>query len=210
MARAVLGRDLAIGLGAPFIQMLLCAPNFSFHFVLIPRTYESLKEFVVPRHPRPTYQPSVILRHPHPPRLPLPLRPALSSRLPASTYIWPRLKLSRSFNARSSPPDASPRALLACCRAHAAIILWTRLLGSTGEARSCYRQTLVWKVEARGSPDPAWVRFRRSVTLRRSPHRTRLARRLDPCFPRSTSATPLYPRSIPPATVHTRACISSM
>ncbi|KAJ7850246.1 hypothetical protein B0H13DRAFT_2360795 [Mycena leptocephala] len=69
MALAVLGRDLAIRLGAPFIQMLLCAPSFSFPFVSIPRTYESSKEFVVPRHPRPTYQLNVILRRPHPPCL---------------------------------------------------------------------------------------------------------------------------------------------
>jgi hypothetical protein len=48
MAHAVLGRDLAISLGARFIQMLLCAPSFFFPFVLIPRTYESSKEFVVP------------------------------------------------------------------------------------------------------------------------------------------------------------------
>jgi hypothetical protein len=159
MALAVLGLDLAIHLGAPLIQMLLCAPSFSFHFVLIPRTYESSKEFVVPRHPRPTYQPTAILRHPNPPRLPVrctrlhrrsaapgsflapaahgPAVPPTQRRLqalalPNTTVLWVSWAgIHADFRPHCKSPG-SPGV-------HVATSPWTRLLRSTEEARRSYR-----------------------------------------------------------------------
>ncbi|KAJ7802119.1 hypothetical protein B0H13DRAFT_2688107 [Mycena leptocephala] len=171
------------------------------------------------RHPRPTYQASAILRHPNPPRFPLPLHPAPPLRVAPFSHPLsmapPCLRRSVGFKLSRSPiPPCFPG------------LSWrTRRDESMDETTSVHGggTKVLSRRSARGGD--AFLLFRPRIQRRRvaavgrrstgpylhpHPHRTRLAPRLDPSpsIPPSLTGTNATPPSATPATAHTRVRIS--
>ncbi|KAJ7904085.1 hypothetical protein B0H13DRAFT_2511048, partial [Mycena leptocephala] len=90
--------------------------------------------------------------------------PQSRTRGPASGSRAPQLHHDRGSPGRTSIITAGPRALPACCWAHAAMSPWTRVLyalvGSTEEAQKCFRSHFLEGGCARGAhgcpPSPAF------------------------------------------------------